>query len=127
MEVAYVGVSGFGYLDLSNVAVSLLLFFISNVIAYALVKALNVNGEYGRLIAGITLLFLYFLIHQTGGFDISYSAIIGIIEILIGILDIVSQYVSPPQLVNPNGWAYESYLPIYNFTISIRNWNSIMD
>ncbi len=97
------GYSGFGYLDLSNVAISLLLFFISNVIAYALVKALNINGEYGRLIAGITILFLYFLIHQTGGFDISYSAIIGIIEILIGILDIASQYVSPPQLINPNG------------------------
>ncbi len=100
-EVAFTSGSNIG-----AVAITLLLFIVTNAVAYGLQKAFNYNQEFNRLVAGIMMLFMYYLIRETGGVeDTRPIARFGLVEILIGVLDAISTFIKVPQLVDPEGTA----------------------
>ena len=98
MEV-YEGFSGFGFVSLL-LGVGILIF--ADGFAYALASALKVS--YGRLIAGLTVTGLAFLLYTLGYNDFDFIALIGFGEIMIGLFDILAQKIGSPYwiLLDPN-------------------------
>lgn len=84
------------------IAVTLLMFVFTNAIAYGLQKALNYNPKYNRFVAGLLMILLYFVIQYVGGFEyLSAIARFGIVEVVIGALNIASTFIKVPALLDP--------------------------
>lgn len=84
------------------IAVTLLMFVFTNAIAYGLQKALNYNPKYNRFVAGLLMILLYFVIQYVGGFEyLSAIARFGIVEVVIGALNIASTFIKVPELLDP--------------------------
>ena len=75
---------------------------LANGFAYALASALNLN--YGRLIAGLTLLFLAFIFSTEEYEGVRLIAYVGFVETLIGLFDILACKVGSPYWIafDPN-------------------------
>lgn len=103
VEEELIETSGSG---IGALSVTLLLFVFTNAIAYGLQKALNYKSEYNRFVAGLLMILLYFIIKYVGGFEyLSAIARFGVVEIVIGALNIASTFIKVPQLLDPEGSA----------------------
>ena len=91
--------SGYGFTSLLLAIGGIVL---ANGFAYALASALNVN--YGRLIAGLTLLFLAFIFYTDEYRGIKLIAYVGFVETIMGVFDVLACKVGSPYwiLFDPN-------------------------
>ena len=78
----------------TDLALSLLLFVLSNALAYALAKAFNL--DWGRLLAGLILLITAFMLYASSGKSFKIAFLLGIGEIIIGSLDYIAEKVGSP-------------------------------
>ena len=84
-------VSREGAVDLS---VSILLFALSNALAYGLAKAFNL--DWGRLLAGLIIIITAFLLYASARKSFRYAFLLGMGEIVIGSLDFLASKVGTP-------------------------------
>ena len=91
--------SAFGMTELG---IALAIFVLSNSLAYALAKALSL--DYGRLLAGVIVLFVAFMLYATNQQNYSAIFLVGISEVIIGLLDVVGAKLGTPiqDILDPN-------------------------
>jgi len=92
----YVPGSGFSEAGLIYLAVGIAILILSNALAYLIIKSFNLTNYYGRFLGGVIILFFALLLSlSTESFVRFKSAVIfGLGEIIIGLMDIISDRLS---------------------------------
>jgi len=79
-----------------NLLTGIAILVLSNGLAYLIIKSFNIQNYYGRFLGGIIILFFTLLLSLSTEYAFRFraSALFGLGEIIIGILDIISNKLS---------------------------------
>jgi len=107
LEPVQTGYTAFSEGGIIGLVVGIIMFVLGNALAYLLVKTFNFKAQYGRLVAGSIILFFTLLLSLSAEstFRFKQSALFGIGEIIIGMLDVINDRLnsSLPLLVPDPG------------------------